>query len=68
MVVLKGLAAASNCSACKSRSYQPSHVLKAMGLSNAQIAEAVQISWCHMTPILTGRRLPPGSKAYSDRG
>jgi cysteine desulfurase len=50
MVALKDVAAVSNGSACTSHSYQPSHVLKAMGLSDAQVAGAVRISWCHLTP------------------
>ena len=49
MVVLKGLIAISNGSACTSQSYQPSHVLKAMGLPDPRIREALRISWCHMT-------------------
>lgn len=50
MVALKGIAAVSNGSACTSQSYQPSHVLQAMGLTDAQVAGAVRVSWCHLTP------------------
>ncbi len=50
MVALKGEVAISNGSACTSASYKPSHVLKAMGLSDAEIMGALRISWCHMTP------------------
>lgn len=50
MVALKDVAAVSNGSACTSQSYQPSHVLRAMGLSEAEVSGAVRISWCHMTP------------------
>lgn len=50
MVVLKDSVAVSNGSACTSQSYQPSHVLTAMGLPEAQIAGAIRVSWCHMTP------------------
>lgn len=49
MVGLKDLIAISNGSACTSQSYEPSHVLTAMGLSESEVAEAVRVSWCHMT-------------------
>lgn len=50
MVALKDVAAVSNGSACTSQSYEPSHVLTAMGLPEEAIAGAVRMSWCHMTP------------------
>lgn len=50
MVALKDVVAVSNGSACTSASYQPSHVLKAMGLDDARIKGAIRFSWCHMTP------------------
>jgi len=50
MVALKEFVAVSNGSACTSASYQPSHVLKAMGLPDSQISQAIRFSWCHMTP------------------
>jgi cysteine desulfurase len=50
MVALKDLVAVSNGSACTSSSYSPSHVLTAMDLTEDQIAGAVRMSWCHMTP------------------
>ncbi len=50
MVVLKDLIAISNGSACTSSSYTPSHVLKAMGMSEMEANECVRISWCHLTP------------------
>lgn len=37
----------SNGSACTSASYEPSHVLKAMGFDDQHIAESVRISWDH---------------------
>lgn len=52
MVGLKDLIAISNGSACTSQSYAPSHVLTAMRLSPSEVAGAVRISWCHMTPSI----------------
>ncbi len=49
MVAWKGLIAVSNGSACTSHSYQPSHVLKAMGLPEGAVQGAVRISWGHLT-------------------
>jgi cysteine desulfurase len=49
MVAVKGEIAISNGSACTSQSYKPSHVLKAMELSDASIKGAVRISWSHLT-------------------
>jgi cysteine desulfurase len=49
IIALKDLVAISNGSACTSMSYQPSHVLKAMGLADSQATAATRWSWCHMT-------------------
>lgn len=50
IVTLKDLVAISNGSACTSSSYTPSHVLKAMGMTDDEANACVRISWCHMTP------------------
>jgi len=50
IVALKDLISISNGSACTSSSYTPSHVLKAMGMSDDEANACVRISWCHMTP------------------
>lgn len=50
MIALKQVAAVSNGSACTSQSYQPSHVLRAMGLPDDSVSGALRFSWCHMTP------------------
>ncbi len=52
MVMLKGIAAVSNGSACTSNSYKPSHVLLAMGLHEDRINGAIRMSWSHMTKEL----------------
>lgn len=57
MVALKDVVAISNGSACTSSNYQPSHVLKAMGLDEKQIMGAIRFSWCHMTPEPDWNRL-----------
>jgi|SRR3990167_1057184 len=49
MLGLKDVVAISNGSACTSESYEPSHVLIAMGLSEEQAHTALRWSWCHMT-------------------
>ena len=48
IVVLKDLVAVSNGSACTSAKYQPSHVLKAMALSDERIKGAIRFSWSHL--------------------
>jgi cysteine desulfurase len=52
MVALKGILALSNGSACTSTSYDPSHVLVAMGLEPERINSALRLSWCHLTPAV----------------
>ena len=52
MVMLKGIAAVSNGSACTSNSYKPSHVLSAMGFDEDRINGAIRMSWSHMTEEL----------------
>lgn len=50
MVAWRGLLAVSNGSACTSTSYDPSHVLVAMGLDDDNIRGALRLSWDHQTP------------------
>lgn len=47
---LKNVIAVSSTSACTSHTRTPSHVLKAMGRSSAQVESSLRLSWCHMTP------------------
>jgi len=49
IVALKDIVAVSNGSACTSQSYEPSHVLTAAGLADAQVAGALRFSWSHAT-------------------
>jgi len=57
MLATKGLIAVSNGSACTSQSYQPSHVLKAMGLGLERVKSALRLSWCHFTPPVDWREV-----------
>lgn len=50
IVAIKDLVSISNGSACTSSSYTPSHVLKAMGMTDDEANSCIRISWCHMTP------------------
>jgi cysteine desulfurase len=52
MLALKDLVAISNGSACTSQSYEPSHVLSAMALTEQEVRGALRISWCHLTQDL----------------
>lgn len=45
MILLKGICAISNGSACTASQYSLSYVLKAMGLPKDRIEEAIRISW-----------------------
>ena len=47
MMILRDLVAVSNGSACTSSSYEPSHVLEAMGLTPQRVEGALRISWSH---------------------
>jgi cysteine desulfurase len=49
MLAVKDFVAVSNGAACTSSSYQPSHVLKAMALSDDAIQGTIRMSWCYMT-------------------
>jgi len=49
LIMLKSIACASTGSACTSSSYAPSHVLKAMNLSDNVVNSAVRFSWSHLT-------------------
>lgn len=50
MMLLRDLTAISNGSACTSSTYEPSHVLTAMGLPPERTQEALRISWSHEPP------------------
>lgn len=57
MVAVKDLIAISNGSACTSSSYTPSHVLRAMGMTEDEANRCVRISWCHLTPEVEWRAI-----------
>jgi cysteine desulfurase len=52
MVALREYIAISNGSACTSAKYEPSHVLRAMGLGLDELDAAMRFSWCHLTPTV----------------
>jgi cysteine desulfurase len=57
MLATKEIISISNGSACTSQSYQPSHVLSAMGLSRDRIMSSLRFSWCHMTQPVDWRAI-----------
>jgi cysteine desulfurase len=50
MVAWRELIEVSNGSACTSASYEPSHVLTAMGVPKDQVLGALRLSWSHLSP------------------
>lgn len=68
MVSLKDLVAISNGSACTSHSYTPSHVLEAMGMTEEEIAGAVRLSWCHLTPEVDWEEMAKRIRGMADLG
>lgn len=57
LIALKDIVAISNGSACTSAHYAPSHVLKAMGLTDTQANAATRWSWSHQTPPVDWQEL-----------
>lgn len=51
MLSSKEFCGISNGSACNSKSYNPSYVLDAMGISSSQIENSIRISWGHEVSI-----------------
>jgi cysteine desulfurase len=51
ILALREIAAISNGSACTSSSYEPSHVLTAMGLDEERRRGAIRLSWSHETDL-----------------
>ena len=53
MMILRDLVAISNGSACTSSSYEPSHVLSAMGLASERASGALRVSWSHAPALVS---------------
>jgi cysteine desulfurase len=51
ILALRDMVSVSNGSACTSATYEPSHVLTAMGLSDDRRRGAIRLSWSHETPL-----------------
>ncbi len=51
MIILKESVAISNGSACTSSTYEPSHVLLAMGIEGEEAERITRWSWSHMTDL-----------------
>jgi cysteine desulfurase len=66
MLAWKGIIACSNGSACTSASYQPSHVLSAMGLEPRRIQGALRLSWCHRTGPVDWTAAAAGIRALQE--
>ncbi len=49
MIATKQFCGVSNGSACTSKSYSPSYVLKAMGIPDGTIANSIRVSWGHQS-------------------
>lgn len=56
MVATKDILSISNGSACTSASYEPSHVLEAMGVEEDLLNGTVRISWSHATKDVPWRQ------------
>ncbi len=52
MIATRQYCGVSNGSACNSNSYEPSYVLSAMGIPQAQIENAIRVSWGHDFDII----------------